>query len=30
VTIPEPVPGLWEQLLAEARDFAAPQTGVDD
>jgi hypothetical protein len=30
VTIPEPVPGLWEQLLAEARDFAAPQTGLAD
>jgi hypothetical protein len=24
VAIPEPTPGLWEQLLAEARDFAAP------
>ena len=24
VTIPEPDPGVWEQLLAEARDFAAP------
>jgi TfoX N-terminal domain len=23
VTIPEPDPGVWEQLLAEARDFAA-------
>jgi TfoX N-terminal domain len=24
VTIPEPNPDVWEQLLAEARDFAAP------
>jgi hypothetical protein len=24
VTIPEPDPGVWERLLAEARDFAAP------
>ena len=24
VTIPEPDPRVWEQLLAEARDFAAP------
>jgi hypothetical protein len=23
-TIPEPDPGVWEQLLAEARDFAVP------
>jgi TfoX N-terminal domain len=25
VTIPEPDPKLWERVLAEARDFAAPQ-----
>jgi TfoX N-terminal domain len=28
VTIPEPDPGVWEQLLAEARDFAAPARPV--
>ena len=28
VTIPEPDMGVWEQLLAEARDFAAPATPV--
>src|SRR5688572_8122521 len=25
VTIPDPDPGMWEALLAEARDFAAPE-----
>ena len=30
VTIPEPAPAVWEQLLAEARDFAAPTRGYDD
>ena len=30
VTIPEPDPGIWERLLAEARDFAAPRPTADD
>jgi hypothetical protein len=31
VTFPEPDPKLWERVLAEARDFAAPsRTGYDD
>jgi hypothetical protein len=30
VTIPEPDPDVWEQLLAEARDFAAPVSGAYD
>jgi TfoX/Sxy family transcriptional regulator of competence genes len=28
VTLPDPDPDLWEQLLAEARDFAAPAQAV--
>ena len=28
VTVPDPDPGVWERLLAEARDFAAPEQPV--
>jgi hypothetical protein len=30
VTIPEPEPDMWEQLLAEARDFAGPAPAAYD